>query len=153
VFYSGDKSGIVCKVDVEDCSEVADGVCIVLAREPSEEVGEGINKIVTADDGLLWTASGGSSISRWKIPKRLSKCNTDEDRDLFAGSPVTTITRRRVSIGTEPSWSGTPSVNQGKCVQRSVQSLNTHAMFKAGGTMNCHHTQVFLFRPWFSSRL
>ncbi|KIJ17442.1 hypothetical protein PAXINDRAFT_168100 [Paxillus involutus ATCC 200175] len=114
VFYSGDKSGIVCKVDVEDCSEVADGVCIVLAREPSEEVGEGINKIVTADDGLLWTASGGSSISRWKIPKRLSKCNTDEDRDLFAGSPVTTITRRRVSIGTEPSWSGTPSVNQGR---------------------------------------
>ncbi|KAF9227880.1 WD40 repeat-like protein [Gyrodon lividus] len=115
VFYSGDKSGILCKVDVEDCSEVADGVCIVLARESSEEAGEGINKIVTADDGLLWTASGSSSIGRWKVPKRSSRRNTDEDRALFADSPVATITRRRVSVGTEPTWSGPPSIHQGKC--------------------------------------
>ncbi|KAH0830595.1 hypothetical protein J3R83DRAFT_2050 [Lanmaoa asiatica] len=110
IFYSGDKSGIVCKVDVEDSSEVADGVCIVLAREASEE-GEGINKIVTADDGLLWTASGSSNINRWRIPKRPVKRDTGDDRDLFSDSSVTT---KRSSIGLEPPWSAPSSFHQGR---------------------------------------
>ncbi|KAG8217527.1 hypothetical protein J3R82DRAFT_5676 [Butyriboletus roseoflavus] len=111
IFYSGDKSGIVCKVDVEDSSEVADGVCIVLARESSEEGGEGINNIITADDGLLWTASGSSNISRWRIPKRPVKRDAGDDRDLFTDS---TVTAKSISTGVEPPWSAPPSVYQGR---------------------------------------
>lgn len=100
-------------MDVEDSSEVADGVCTVLARESSEDGGEGINKIVTADDGLLWTASGSSNISRWRIPKRLVKRDVGNDRDLFSDSTVAT---KRISTGMEPPWSGPPSIHQGKFV-------------------------------------
>ncbi|KAG9318516.1 hypothetical protein JVU11DRAFT_607 [Chiua virens] len=109
-FYSGDKSGIVCKVDIEDSLEVADGICIVLARESSEEAGEGINKIVTIDDGLLWTASGSSKISRWRTPKRLAKRDTDGDQDLCSDPAVTT---KRSSDNVEPSWPPPPSVHSG----------------------------------------
>ncbi|KAF8136388.1 hypothetical protein EV363DRAFT_1428786 [Boletus edulis] len=107
VFYSGDKSGVVCKVDVEDCSDVADGVCIVLARESNEEGGEGINKIITADNGLLWTASGSSNISRWGIPKR----EAGDHRDLFSDSTVTT---KQMLTRVEPPWSAQPSIHQGR---------------------------------------
>ncbi|KAH7889662.1 hypothetical protein F5I97DRAFT_1996070 [Phlebopus sp. FC_14] len=109
VFYSGDKSGIVCKVDVEDCLDVADATCIVLAQDPSEEAGEGINKIVTADEGLLWTASGRSTVSRWKVPKRISRRNAEEGGDMFADSPVAAVTRRRESLGMD-----SPSTHQVK---------------------------------------
>lgn len=98
-------------MDVEDASEVADGVCIVLARESSEDGGEGINKIVTADDGLLWTASGSSNINRWKIPKRPVKRDAGNDRDPFSDSTVTT---KRISTGVEPPWSVPPVIHQGK---------------------------------------
>ncbi|KAG2743594.1 hypothetical protein P692DRAFT_20878417 [Suillus brevipes Sb2] len=113
VFYSGDKSGIVCKADVEGCADVSDGTCITIAREASVEVGEGINKIVTADDGVLWTASGKSSISRWRLPKHVPKRASDEEREIIADSSLATISRRRVSL--EPDsiqWSAPPSIHQ-----------------------------------------
>lgn len=114
VFYSGDKSGIVCKVDVEGCADVADGTCIVVARESSVEFGEGINKIVTADDSLLWTASGNSNISRWKLPKRVAKRVLDEERELIADSSAVTISRRHISLGPDSmQWSSPPSIHQG----------------------------------------
>lgn len=65
-FYSGDRSGLVCKVDVEGCSDVADGECILVCKDP----GEGINRIAVMDDNLLWTATGSSSIKRWRAPAR-----------------------------------------------------------------------------------
>ncbi|KAI6099883.1 hypothetical protein EDD16DRAFT_1764042 [Pisolithus croceorrhizus] len=104
VFYSGDKSGIVCKVDVEDCGDVSDGVCIVLSRESSGETGDGVNKIVTADDGLLWTACGSSTVSRWKLPRRVHR-RSMEDSGKPAADPLTTVGRRkRVSLGTDSIW-------------------------------------------------
>lgn len=113
VFYSGDKSGIVCKVDVEGCADVSDGTCITIAREASVEVGEGINKIVTADDGVLWTASGKSSISRWRLPKPVPKRALDEEREIIADSSLATISRRRVSLGPDSiQWSAPPSIHQ-----------------------------------------
>jgi WD repeat-containing protein 48 len=67
IFYSGDKTGLVCKVDVEDCTDVSEGECIVICQDPGERSmasSEGINKIVALDDNLLWTASGSASIKR-----------------------------------------------------------------------------------------
>ena len=40
----------------------------MLCQEPGERsVPEGVHKIVTLNDNVLWTASGGSSIWRWKV--------------------------------------------------------------------------------------
>jgi len=65
VFYSGDRSGLVCRVDVEDTSDISEGECVVLSQSS-----DGVNKIVALDDQLLWTASGSSSVTRWKVPPR-----------------------------------------------------------------------------------
>ncbi|KIM37415.1 hypothetical protein M413DRAFT_274108 [Hebeloma cylindrosporum] len=73
VFYSGDRSGLVCRVDVEKCCDISEGECVVLCNdsaEPTRVASEGINKIVVMDDNLLWTASGTSTIRRWNIPQR-----------------------------------------------------------------------------------
>ncbi|KAI0759295.1 hypothetical protein BD413DRAFT_488036 [Trametes elegans] len=75
VFYSGDRSGLVCKVDVEGCADVSEGECIVVCQDtntdPTNTSGaEGINKIAVMDDTLLWTASGTSSVKRWRLPAR-----------------------------------------------------------------------------------
>ncbi|EKM77209.1 hypothetical protein AGABI1DRAFT_77625, partial [Agaricus bisporus var. burnettii JB137-S8] len=74
VFYSGDRSGLVCRVDVEDCSDVSEGECIVLCQDSTDpersSASEGVNKIVVMDDNLLWTASNTSSVKRWHIPQR-----------------------------------------------------------------------------------
>ncbi|KAI0074894.1 WD40 repeat-like protein [Panus rudis PR-1116 ss-1] len=73
IFYSGDRSGLVCKVDVEGCSDISEGECVVLCQDTGERAlssADGINKIVAMDDNLLWTASGNSSIKRWKVPPR-----------------------------------------------------------------------------------
>ena len=65
MFYSGDRSGLVCRVDVEDTSDISEGECVVLSRSS-----DGVNKIIAMDDQLVWTASGSSSVTRWKIPPR-----------------------------------------------------------------------------------
>ncbi|RDB19018.1 hypothetical protein Hypma_014361 [Hypsizygus marmoreus] len=74
IFYSGDRSGLVCKVDVEGCQDVADGECVLLCHDadPCTPSSDGINKIIAMDDNLLWTASGHSSIKRWQVPQRRS---------------------------------------------------------------------------------
>lgn len=72
-FYSGDRSGLVCKVDLEGCSDISEGECIVLCQDNGDSSlssPEGVNKIVVMDDNLLWTASANSSIKRWKVPCR-----------------------------------------------------------------------------------
>ncbi|EGN97348.1 hypothetical protein SERLA73DRAFT_169707 [Serpula lacrymans var. lacrymans S7.3] len=104
VFYSGDKSGLVCKVDVEDCVDVSEGACTVICQESTETgTGEGVNKIVSVDDQLLWTASGSSSVKRWKVPQtryRRSTMHGTEFEDLLADS-ISPRARRRVSAGIE----------------------------------------------------
>ena len=148
IFYSGDKSGVVCKVDVEDCSEVADGVCVVLARESSEDGGEGINKIVTADNGLLWTASGSSNISRWRIPKRPVGRDMADDRDPFSDSAVTT---KRISTGVEPPWSVQLSNHQGNVVLQVDWHVITYAIPKVAGMTIFLRIRRFHFLPLLGS--
>ena len=65
VFYSGDRSGLVCRVDVEGASDISEGECVVLFQSS-----DGVNKIVAMDDQLVWTANGSSSVTRWKVPPR-----------------------------------------------------------------------------------
>ncbi|KAH7917849.1 WD40 repeat-like protein [Leucogyrophana mollusca] len=119
VFYSGDKSGIVCKVDVEDCADVVDGTCVVLARDSSVENGEGVNKIAVVDDGLLWTASGCSTVRRWRVPRRSARRGMPPaDGEVIVDSPEATISRKRVSLGPDTAhssihWSAPPSILQG----------------------------------------
>ncbi|KAF9510485.1 hypothetical protein BS47DRAFT_1300152, partial [Hydnum rufescens UP504] len=76
VFYSGDRSGLVCKVDTENCGDITEGECIVLCRDSVHaSLGkgqEGINKLVALDDWAVWTATGASDIRRWRDPGRRS---------------------------------------------------------------------------------
>ena len=68
IFYSGDKTNLVCKVDVEGCADVSEGECVVICQEPGERsVSSDISKIVVLNDNVLWTASGSLSIRRWKV--------------------------------------------------------------------------------------
>ncbi|KAI6022697.1 hypothetical protein EDC04DRAFT_2935218 [Pisolithus marmoratus] len=104
VFYSGDKSGIVCKVDVEDCADVTDGVCIVLSRDSCGDTSEGVNKIVAANDRLLWTACGSSTVNRWKLPSRVHGRSVEDSGNLTADPSATTRRRKHVSLGTDSPW-------------------------------------------------
>ncbi|KIK67364.1 hypothetical protein GYMLUDRAFT_238660 [Collybiopsis luxurians FD-317 M1] len=71
VFYSGDRSGLVCRTDVEDCTDVSEGECVVLCQDTHDSaIADGVNKIVALDDNLIWTASGSSMIRRWRVPQR-----------------------------------------------------------------------------------
>lgn len=114
VFYSGDKSGIICKTDVEGCGDVVDGTCIVLLQDSDGETVEGINKVVAADDGLLWAASGSSSISRWKLPRRTRGRTIEEGEIIVTDSLGSTIRKNRVSLGAESRWSPSLLRHQGR---------------------------------------
>lgn len=73
-FYSGDRSGLVCRVDVEDCGNVGNGECVLLCNNgSSDSAKDGINRIAVLDDNLMWTASGSSTINQWQIPQKRSK--------------------------------------------------------------------------------
>lgn len=75
VFYSGDRSGLLCKVDWERCAEVSEGECVVLAQESPSDRSQtdfrthtsltGINKVVALDNSYVWTASANGNVSRW----------------------------------------------------------------------------------------
>ncbi|KZV64544.1 hypothetical protein PENSPDRAFT_639534 [Peniophora sp. CONT] len=72
IFYSGDKSGQLARVDAEGCTDMADAECIALAVAHDGVHGQetGIDKIVSSGDGLVWAASGSSAVKRWRAPKR-----------------------------------------------------------------------------------
>lgn len=90
IFYSGDRSGIVCRVDVEGCNTIDEGECLVICnttRQPedppdidgaSSEIlrvhdGAGINRIAAVDDRFIWTSTSASDIKQWKTPPRRSQ--------------------------------------------------------------------------------
>ncbi|KAJ7765499.1 hypothetical protein DFH07DRAFT_737719 [Mycena maculata] len=73
-FYAGDRAGLVSRVDVAAVpagGDVGDGECALVCRDEGPAAGQGgINRIVVADDSLVWTATSGSSVKRWRIPPR-----------------------------------------------------------------------------------
>ncbi|KAF5378167.1 hypothetical protein D9615_007561 [Tricholomella constricta] len=135
VFYSGDRSGLVCKVDVEDCSDVSEGECILLCQDadPTTPSSDGINKIVAMDDNLLWTASGHSNIKRWPVPQRrcvrTSSLLLDLDGDRYSRSESPVTFKRKNSnelpsaASTRPSTAHSPRPS----LTASVQSLSSEA--------------------------
>lgn len=61
----------MCKVDLEGTGDPAEGECLLLARDGPEDEEfctgrEGITQMVAQDDSFVWTASGSSSIKRWR---------------------------------------------------------------------------------------
>ncbi|GAA5947003.1 hypothetical protein JCM3765_002113 [Sporobolomyces pararoseus] len=77
IFYSGDRNGNICKIDLEGTGEPGEGECIVLARDGPEDGtegrngSEGITQLVAQDDSWVWSAGGSSTVKRWKdVPSR-----------------------------------------------------------------------------------
>ena len=124
IFYSGDRSGLVCKVDVENCSDVSEGECIVLCQDSGASNGgdgggvggagfsssnEGVNKIVAMDDNLLWTASGSSCIRRWKVPaRRMVRASTSSAYSATAGVGGSITGHREVESPTQSDSGNSP---------------------------------------------
>ncbi|PLW12701.1 hypothetical protein PCANC_14430 [Puccinia coronata f. sp. avenae] len=83
MFHSGDRAGWLCKVDLEACADFREGECVVLGQAGRREhltpdalnaPHQGIAKIVALDDAFVWTATGSSTVERWKdIPTRIQR--------------------------------------------------------------------------------
>ena len=80
IFYSGDRDGNVCKIDIENTADPGEGECVVLARDgpddplESRRGCEGITQLVAQDDAFVWTAGGSSSVKRWRdVPTRTTR--------------------------------------------------------------------------------
>lgn len=139
VFYSGDRSGLVCKVDVETCREdLSDAECVVICRDtPDGEDGgkspEGINKIAGMDDLYIWTATSESSVKRWTVPRRRADRMKDVDlgQHSRAESPAFTSPLLSQASGTEspphppPSSSFTKSHHPRFSMQSSLSGTGT----------------------------
>ncbi|KAA1122649.1 hypothetical protein PGTUg99_004287 [Puccinia graminis f. sp. tritici] len=92
LFHSGDRAGWLCKVDLEGSEDFREGECVVLGQagrhdqenpDPfnSSKANQAITKIVGLDNAFVWTATGSSTIERWRdIPTRAQRCQ------LLAGS-------------------------------------------------------------------
>ncbi|WWD18801.1 hypothetical protein CI109_103256 [Kwoniella shandongensis] len=88
-FYSGSRDGILCAVDLEQCTDISDGECVVLSREgdaprkgvhESKTGDEGIRCIVGMDDEYVWTATGHAEIKRWKdVGRRIDRLDKEFD--------------------------------------------------------------------------
>ena len=88
-FYSGSRDGYLCVTDVEQCTDISDGECVVLSREGDRQLenghsresrtgDEGIRSIVSMDDGYVWTATGSADIKRWKdVGRRIERMDYD----------------------------------------------------------------------------
>ncbi|WWC62960.1 uncharacterized protein I303_105558 [Kwoniella dejecticola CBS 10117] len=90
-FYSGSRDGYLCVTDLEQCTDISDGECVVLAREgepqrngsnvyESKTGDEGIRCITAMDDEYVWTATGSAEIRRWKdVGRRIDRLNKEFD--------------------------------------------------------------------------
>ncbi|CCL98378.1 uncharacterized protein FIBRA_00373 [Fibroporia radiculosa] len=136
-FFSGDRSGFVCKVDVEGCADVSEGECIVLCQDTSERgngssAAEGVNRMVAMDDSVIWTASGSSSFKRWKVPVRRSVRAATSVKDTAPSSEC--------EIATPPLGDGSGEANTQRPVIGSsadftstpTRSSSVHISLRAG---------------------
>ncbi|MBW0484425.1 hypothetical protein O181_024140 [Austropuccinia psidii MF-1] len=83
IFHSGDRSGWLCKVDLEGCGDLSEGECVLLSKIGddksiqdcnSNSPNQNILKIVSLDDTFIWTATGSSTLQRWRdLPTRAQR--------------------------------------------------------------------------------
>lgn len=88
-FYSGSRDGHLCVVDVEQCGDMSEGECIVLAREgepgrpgdyESKTGDEAIRSICAMDDEYVWTATASSDVRCWRdVGRRVNRLDMDND--------------------------------------------------------------------------
>jgi WD repeat-containing protein 48 len=87
-FYSGSRDGHLCVVDVEQCGDISEGECVVLAREGDSRPGhfesktgdEAIRSIASMDDEYVWTATSSSDVRRWRdVGRRVCRMDLDLD--------------------------------------------------------------------------
>lgn len=113
-FYSGSRDGYLCVTDVEQCTDISDGECVVLSREgdghsrESRSGDEGIRSIASMDDGYVWTATGSADIKRWKdVGRRI-------DRMDYDGTSYNHRDRTAAATGLlEPAFQPTPITDGG----------------------------------------
>lgn len=88
-FYSGSRDGHLCVVDVEQCGDMSEGECLVLAREgdpgrpgdyESKTGDEAIRSICAMDDEYVWTATSSSDVRCWRdVGRRINRLDADYD--------------------------------------------------------------------------
>jgi WD repeat-containing protein 48 len=127
----------VCKVDCEgvgdEGGDIGEGECILLLQDGNANANangnaggqgqngggpgfsfstEGINAIVALDDNLIWTASGSSTIKRWRVPQKRS-VRANALRSPSVGSLGDTLSLAHTHSGhpPSPSWNGTPQAS------------------------------------------
>ena len=94
IFYSGDESGFVAKIDVEGCAQISDGECALVFQDVPPPA-EGVTKLIAFDDTLVWTASGSSSLRRWRAPSRRAvRANTPIVEPLASAASHTSSSLR-----------------------------------------------------------
>lgn len=109
IFYSGDRNGNICKIDLEGTGDPGEGECIVLARDGPDESGEtggceGITQLVAQDDSWVWSASGSSSVRRWRdVVPRSRRAGPISPRSRQEEVGIDTILQEAQSDGFLPS--------------------------------------------------
>ncbi|WRT68109.1 uncharacterized protein IL334_005084 [Kwoniella shivajii] len=114
-FYSGSRDGNLCVTDLEQCTDISDGECVVLAREgdsnESKTGDEGIRCIAGMDDEFVWTATGSTEIRRWRdVGRRIDRLNKEYD-GLSYNAPTERSPPTEVSL-TVPSTLGSAVSSQ-----------------------------------------
>ncbi|ORY31816.1 hypothetical protein BCR39DRAFT_587333 [Naematelia encephala] len=139
-FYSGSRDGHLCAVDLEQCTDISDAECVVLAREgdvphgvdyESKSGDEGIRCIVGMDDEYVWTATGSADVKRWKdVGRRVDRLdhnfdgvsynqrNGDAAESLdppFQPTPITADSRSRSTAvaGQQVAFASSPPLRNG----------------------------------------
>ncbi|KAH9958413.1 hypothetical protein BC827DRAFT_1219400 [Russula dissimulans] len=100
IFYSGDKSGFVARVDVEGCAQMSEAECALVCQDVGPPV-EGVTKLIALDDTLVWTASGSSSLRRWRAPSRRAVRAAAPVESLASTVVSRTVSRLRPSRSTD----------------------------------------------------
>ncbi|KAF8321362.1 hypothetical protein DL93DRAFT_2093982 [Clavulina sp. PMI_390] len=162
IFYSGDRTGLVCKVDMEDCADVSEGECVVVCRDTPDAIGtggsnggaarsrgkEGINALLALDDWAVWTATGASDIKRWRDPgRRADRMNSEasiqpwDHHTSTPGSAPDTFGFARL-----PSSMSLSVVSQSR--SSTPVQLASSMMLRSGSTQSrADSTNALLFPP------
>ncbi|KAJ5059171.1 hypothetical protein J3E72DRAFT_400688, partial [Bipolaris maydis] len=95
-FYSSDRSGLVAKSDVRNCTEMDEGLSVAVCQEH-----EGVNKIIAAGN-YIWTATSSSSINRWHDVETAAEIELPESYKWHRNSVSTMRSRSPPANGTTP---------------------------------------------------